>query len=153
MFVISNFIKLHKLSEIPHNKTHSLEGTRSELFLWVLTSRLQHSWFDFDEDQHVSLCLSGSAGPECGSVHVRAAQVDRKLPAADGSWGHQLPDVCLWRTGAGTQRPGQRPAVCGHVSQLAAQRLRHVCITGSRCLYTWHVARYDTTTLVPAASA
>lgn len=74
------------------------------------------------------LICSGPAGPQRGPEHLRAAQAHQQQSANDRSRRHQLPDVHLRRPGAGAQGPGQRAALRWHVSQLAAQCLRHVCM-------------------------
>lgn len=83
----------------------------------------------FSSLRHLATPLSthsGPVGPHRGPEHLQAAQARQQQSAADRPWHHQLPDICLRRPGAGAQRPGQRAALCRHVSQLAAQRLRHV---------------------------
>lgn len=82
---------------------------------------------DFYQSHHMSSVCSGPSGPERGPEHFCAAQADQQQPVDVRPGRHQLPDDHLRRPGAGAQRPGQRASLRRHVSQLAAECLRHVC--------------------------
>lgn len=77
------------------------------------------------------LCLpylfSGPAEHAGGVRGVRAAQFEAERAAAGHLPAGQLSDQLVPAAGAEPRPPGQRPAERGHVPQLAAQRLRHVC--------------------------
>lgn len=71
------------------------------------------------------LC-SGPAEHAAGVRGVRAARPETERAASGHLSAGGLPDQPVPAAGAEPRSPGQRPAVRGHVPQLAAQRLRHV---------------------------
>lgn len=72
------------------------------------------------------LCCSGLGGAQQsgGGVQGPGAAAGRACNGRGG--GHPRPDSSVREAGGGAVHPGQRPTVCGHVPQLAAQCLRQV---------------------------
>ncbi len=128
VFFLTVLVNLPLLSSLFPLKRLSPNPLRSCLLIVSVT--LSPIFFSshsahFHLHPHLLNC-SGPVGPQRGSEHLRAAQAHQQQSAAVRSRRHQLPDVHLRWPGAGAQRPGQRAALRRHVSQLAAQRLRHV---------------------------
>lgn len=69
---------------------------------------------------------SGPAEHADGVRGVRPARSEEERAAAGHLPAGHLSDQSVPAAGAEPLTPGQRHAVCGHVSELAAQCLRHV---------------------------
>lgn len=91
------------------------------------------------------LC-SGPAEHAAGVRGVRAARPETERAASGHLSAGGLPDQPVPAAGTEPRSPGQRPAVCRHVPQLAAQRLRHVRLAAIPHTHT-HTRRPSVLTL------
>jgi len=85
--------------------TFLLYSSHLDLFLPILLLSVS-LFLLFSRDPTVRSACSGPAGSQCRPEHFRAAQTHKQQSPAFRPWRHQLPDVHLWRPGAGAQRPG-----------------------------------------------